>query len=446
MRESILLVVACAFALQLAPGLAWGAPQAGVGEGSPAAGEVVPPTSKCSRDRRLPGNIKYAVLPVDGVIGDSTVTDAIEGLLKGTPASRGVNALVLQFNTTGGSHADVTALAAEIIKVRKKMPVIGLFGSSSGPGAILPVICDYLVVLNPTAGNSVIEWTPGHDLSGGDIVATIKENMGSLVASASDRPLLKSILQGLTDPTVDLFVWRGVDGCPEAGNSAPAGSDAVQLSSGKDSVTGMTGEQLVRSGIAIGVQGSIEQVGTALGVKAWSQQVGVGEAILREVKEARQKEEAKAHGNLREGFAAIKAARNLVGALIEQESIARESDPRRRSNLASYSRSWTSGGWTYSSGGTYAWRKNCDAAIDAWGMVLNFYQQADAATRRAKELAASAAASPCIASDPEFAGDVKALQGEVDALMAQAGSLTIKGQNAQQSIAWLRANYNNPVR
>ena len=44
------------------------------------------------------------------------------------------------------------------------MPVIGVFGSARGPGAVLPVFCDYLMVLNPSADEIVMDWAPGTDL------------------------------------------------------------------------------------------------------------------------------------------------------------------------------------------------------------------------------------------------------------------------------------------
>lgn len=406
----------------------------------------MPPTSHCASDRKLPGNIRYAVLPLSGQIEDASVTDAIELFVKGTSATRNVNALVVQFNVTGGSQQATTALADAILKVRKKMPVIGVFGSTQGPTAVLPVLCDYLIVLNPSKDGTVIDWAPGSDLSDADIMNRIRENMSAITARASDRKFLKAMLAGFTDPTVDLYVWRGSDGCPEAGPILPQGVDGILLSKGNDSVTGMTGAQLVESGIAIGVQGSLDQVGAALGLKSWTVQAGVGEALLREITEASQKDLSTAHGEVKEGFAAIKAARNLVGALIEQESIARSSDPRRSSNFGSYSRTWSGGGWRYSTGGTYAWRKNCDTAIDNWNAVLGLYQQASNATARASQLATKLAASPCVKANSDLSSDVAALQAEVDAVMAQSGMLTVKGQNAQQNIAWLKANYNNPVR
>lgn len=406
----------------------------------------MPPTSRCASDRKLPGNLRYAVLPLSGQIEDATVTDAIELFVKGTPATRNVNALVIQFNVNGGSQQATTALADAILKVRKKMPVIGVFGSTQGPAAVLPVLCDYLIVLNPSKDGTVIDWAPGSDLSDADIMNKIRENMSAITARASDRQFLKAMLAGFTDPTVDLYVWRGNDGCPEAGPVPPQGVNGILLSKGNDSVTGMTGAQLVESGIAIGVQGSLDQIGAALGLKSWTIQAGVGEALLREIKEVCQKDLTTAQGEVKEGFAAIKAARNLVGALIEQESVARASDPRRSSNIGSYSRTWGGRGWSYSSGGTYAWRKNCDTAIDNWNAVLALYQQASGATSRANQLATKLAASPCVKANSDLASDVAALQAEVDAVMAQSGMLTVKGQNAQQNIAWLKANYNNPVR
>ncbi len=408
--------------------------------------DAVPPTSKCSRDRKLSTTLRYAILPLNGAIGDATITEALEVFIKGSPASRRVNALVIQFNVTGGTQPDTAVLADQILKIRKIMPVIGVFGSVEGPGAVLPVLCDYLIVLNPSADGIVMDWAPGSDLSDANIAQQIQTNLSTITSRASDRPYLKNVLKGLLDPSVDLFLWKGSDGCPEAAESAPAGVVAVQLSSGKDSLTGMTGAQLVTAGIALGVTGGLEQIGPALGVKSWQVQVGVGEKILQEIQALKQKESDNLHFTIKRGFNAIKTAMNLTGAMIEAEAIAREADPRRQQFQGSYSRSWGRSGWRSSSGGTFSWRKNSDTAIDAWNLVLQLYRQASDAASSAKRVANELAANPLMRTNPEFKSDVNALQAEVDALMSQSGMLTVKGQNAENAVQWLRANYNQPVR
>lgn len=159
----------------------------------------------------------------------------------------------------------------------------------------------------------------------------------------------------------------------------------------------------------------------------------------------KQAQSDKLHFTIKEGFAAIKTARNLVGGMIEAESIARQSDPRRQQYQNSYSRSWRGGRWGYSSGGTDSWRKNCDSSIAAWNVVLQLYRQASEATSYAQKAVKELNASPSMQTNQEFKSDVNALQAEVDALMSQSGMLTVKGQNAESSLQWLRANYNQPV-
>ncbi|MDA0213940.1 MAG: hypothetical protein O2875_01090 [Planctomycetota bacterium] len=407
--------------------------------------DAVPPTSKCPRDRKLSSTLRYAILPLKDQIGDPAFAEAIDVFIKGSPASRRVNALVIQFDVKGGTQQEVAALADQILKIRKIMPVIGVFGSVYGPGAVLPVFCDYLVVLNPNADDVVMDWSPGSDLLDVNFDEQVRTNLSTITSRASDRPYWKSFLKSLLDPTADLFLWKGSDGCPEAGESAPAEIDAFQLSSGKDALTGMTGAQLVTAGIAISVNGGIEQIGSALGVKSWQVQAGVGEKIVQEIQTAKTKELEKWNFTYNDGFAAIKSALNLTGAMIEAESIARDADPRRQEYQGSYSRSWRRGGWSSSTGGTYSWRKNCDTAIDAWNLVSRLYRQASDATSHAKKMVSELAANPLTMSNPDFKSDFNALRFEVDALMLQSGMLTVKGQNAESAMQWLRANYNQPV-
>ena len=410
------------------------------------SGDVVPPTSKCPSDRRLPSSITYAVLPLDGDISDATASEAIDEFIKGTPAASGVNALVVKFNTTGGTSTDIDRLVVQLLAISKRMPVIGVLGSATGAAGVLPVLCDYVVVLGAKPDAIVIDWAPPSDVPDAKMGEVIERHLKELSRRPSDRVYYTELTRGLLDPTRDLFLWRGPDGCAEIGGSAPAGPTSMQISEGSDSVTGFTGPQLVTAGLAVSAEGTMADVGKALGIPRWNEKAGVGEKILAAIKARVEKESSDQRAALKSGFAAVKQARNLVGALIEAESIARDSDPRRRQFTGSYTRSWGGNRWSYSSGGTFAWRKNSDNAMAAWNAVIQIYDAASNATAQAKQVAQTLAASAQMKGNPEFKSDVDSLQSEVDALMAQSGMLTMKGQNARSQVAWLQQNYNNPVR
>lgn len=410
------------------------------------SGEVVPPTSQCPSDRRLPSSITYAVLPLDGEVGDATMSDAIDEFIKGSPAAAGVNALVVTFNATGGTSADIDRLVRQLLAVSKRMPVIGVLGSATGAAGVLPILCDYVVVLGAKPDAIVIDWAPPSDVPEAKMGEVIERHLKELGRRTGNRIYYTELTRGLLDPTRDLFLWRGPDGCAEIGATAPATGSALQISEGSDTVTGFTGPQLVTAGLAIAADGQVSDLGRVLGVAKWNEKAGVGEKILATIKARTEKAAADQRASLKSGFAAVKTARNLVGALIEAESIARDSDPRRRQFAHSYTRSWGGNRWSYSAGGTFAWRKNCDNATAAWNAVIQIYDAASGATAQAKQVAQTLAASSQMRDNPEFKSDVEALQSEVDALMAQSGMLTIKGQNARAQIAWLQQNYNNPVR
>ncbi|MSR69998.1 MAG: hypothetical protein EXS17_06615 [Phycisphaerales bacterium] len=177
--------------------------------------DLVPPTSKCSKDRRLAHTLRYATLPLNGSVGDSSITEALAEFLKRTPATNGVNALVIQFNLTGGEHDATLALAAQIVQVRNRMPVIGVFGSCVGVGAILPVVCDYLVVLDPASDATVLEWSPAQDVSDAGISVETGKCFEAIMSRAADRTFMKAVVAALLDPRLDLYLWRGSDGCSQ---------------------------------------------------------------------------------------------------------------------------------------------------------------------------------------------------------------------------------------
>ena len=320
-------------------------------------------------------------------------------------------------------------------------------------GAILPMVCDYVVVLNPNNDVSVLEWTPASDVPNSGIAAEVGACFETIISRSTDRAYMRFFVNALLDPATDLFLWRGSDGCPEAAVTAPAGIPSVQLASGKDAMPGMTGSQLVASGLALSCTGSLDAVGKVLGVERWIAQPDVAEKILAQIQERRSQEFDQLSLGLKTGFTAVKNARALVGGLIEAEANARATDPRQQKYRRTYSRNWTQttsttstgSSWEFTRVGTSAWRKNVDFSIEAWQQVVRIFEEASAATGQARAIAATLAKNPMMTINPEFKAEVVALQSEVDALMAQAPALTVKGDNAKQLIAWLRNNYNNPA-
>lgn len=415
--------------------------------------DAVPATSKCASDRRLARTLRYAVLPLNGEIGDETVTEALDEFLKRTPASASVNALVIRFNLTGGEQVDILALADQILQIRKRMPVIGVFGSCVGAGAVLPLLCDYLVVLNPTSDGVVLNWLPGSDVLDENVSVKIGEFFNTFITRCPDLGCMNDVAKALLDPTVDLYLWRAADGCAQSGQVAPAGITAVQLSSGKDALTGMSGEQLVTSGLALASVGGIDGIGNALGVTKWTEQSDVASKILAQIKSRKESDDAQTTLALKTGFTAVKNARSLVGGLIEAESNARATDPRTQQYRKTYSRSWSSdsnlgnntSNWQFTRVASEAWRKNCDFSIQSWQVVVQMYDQASRATTQARVVAATLAKNDRMKTDSEFKAEVVALASEVDAIMAQAAALDVKGNNARQTIDWLQKNRNNPA-
>jgi hypothetical protein len=73
------------------------------------------------------------------------------------------------------------------------------------------------------------------------------------------------------------------------------------------------------------------------------------------------------------------------------------------------------------------------------------YTQASTSTSQARLIAAKLAESDSAKIDPEFRGEIEVLKAEVDALLQQGPTLDVKGNNARQTIDWLRTNRTTPV-
>lgn len=58
-----------------------------------AQADVVPPSSKCPTDRRLPAAVRYAVLPLSGEIGDGTATGGTEAAVDALMEQSGMIAI-----------------------------------------------------------------------------------------------------------------------------------------------------------------------------------------------------------------------------------------------------------------------------------------------------------------------------------------------------------------
>jgi len=415
--------------------------------------DLLPPSRLCPTDRKLPRTMRYTILPLHGDMIDPSVLIALKEVnARHTSASK-INTLVIDFGITGGDQDETLALAAEIAALRKRLPIIGVLGSAVGPGAMLPLLCDYLVILDPASDKVLIDWTPGIGVSSASVSADVGKFFEQFQAFTISPESTGEVIRAMCNPNLDLFLWRTPENCLRFGTSAPTDIETVKLSSGTDALTGLSGTQLITSGLALQGQGGIDSVGTALGAEKWIAVPGIAEKILTQVKSRLATERKQATEALRTGFRSVKDARSIVAAMVEAESIARASDPRKQQYRRSYSREWTnssgsgsnSSQWGFTRVTSVAWQKNVDASITAWQTVLNMYTQASTATSQARLIAQKLAESDSAKIDPEFRGEITALQGEVDALMQQGPTLDIKGNNAQQTIEWLRTNRNNPV-
>ena len=415
--------------------------------------DLLPPSRLCPTDRKLSRTMRYTMLPLHGDMIDPSVLIALKEVnARHTSASK-INTLVIDFGITGGDQDETLALAAEIAALRKRLPIIGVLGSAVGPGAMLPLLCDYLVILDPASDKVLIDWTPGIGVSSASVSADVGKFFEQFQAFTISPESTGEVIRAMCNPNLDLFLWRTPENCLRFGTSAPTDIETVKLSSGTDALTGLSGTQLITSGLALQGQGGIDSVGTALGAEKWIAVPGIAEKILTQVKSRLATERKQATEALRTGFRSVKDARSIVAAMVEAESIARASDPRKQQYRRSYSREWTnssgsgsnSSQWGFTRVTSVAWQKNVDASITAWQTVLNMYTQASTATSQARLIAQKLAESDSAKIDPEFRGEITALQGEVDALMQQGPTLDIKGNNAQQTIEWLRTNRNNPV-
>jgi len=415
--------------------------------------DLLPPNRLCPTDRKLPRAMRYTILPLHGDIIDPSVLIALKEVnARHTSASK-INTLVIDFGITGGDQDETLALAAEIAALRKRLPIIGVLGSAMGPGAMLPLLCDYLVILDPASDKVLVDWTPGIGASSASVSADVAKFFEQFQAFTISPESTGEVIRAMCNPNLDLFLWRTPEHCLRFGTSAPTDIETVKLSSGTDALTGLSGNQLITSGLALQGQGGIDSVGTALGAEKWIAVPGIAEKILTQVKSRLATERKQATEALRTGFRSVKDARSIVAAMVEAESIARASDPRKQQYRRSYSREWTnssgsgsnSSQWGFTRVTSVAWQKNVDASITAWQTVLNMYTQASTATSQARLIAQKLAESDSAKIDLEFRSEITALQGEVDALMQQGPTLDIKGNNAQQTIEWLRTNRNNPV-
>jgi len=418
-----------------------------------ATPDLLPPNRLCPTDRKLPRTMRYTILPLHGDIIDPSMSIAMKEVNGRHARTSNFNALVIDFGITGGHQEETLALAAEIALMRKRVPIIGVLGSAVGPGAMLPLLCDYLVILDPASEKVLVDWTPGVDMSSANISADIGKFFEKFQAFTISPESTGEVIRAMCNPNLDLFLWRTPDNCLRFGTSAPADIETVKLSSGTDALTGFSGNQLITSGLALQGQGGIDSVGTALGAEKWIAVPGIGEKILTQVKSRLAMESKQATEALRTGFRSVKDARSIVAAMVEAESIARASDPRRQQYRRSYSREWTNGSgsqsnssrWSFTRVTTVAWQKNVDASITAWQTVLNMYTQASTATSQARLIAQKLAESDSAKIDPELRGEITALQAEVDALLQQGPMLDVKGNSARQEIEWLRANRSSPV-
>lgn len=225
-----------------------------------------------------PGVVKYALIPIRGEFGLEVMAADVEGALA-SAATAGVDAVVFDVDSPGGSGSELKAIAEAVIKWKESHKQIKTVSFASGnafsAAALFSFACDE-IWLHP---RSAIGAAMGINVSGRSVTA-VEEKFSSAhrgefrgyAEFAGHDPML---LEAMMD--ANFVISCGTkEGKQVAARGTPAELEKYgfekppRLILDKGRLLTFTAKEAVECGLAAGMAESVEELGTKRGAPGWA--------------------------------------------------------------------------------------------------------------------------------------------------------------------------------
>ena len=320
----------------------------------------------------------YMTVPVRGPLVGAVHGDGLKAVLSWASRSPRIGHVVLHIDSAGGSVAAAKAMLAHIRRERKRFTFHALVERAVGPAAAVALACDTVHV----APKAVLG---GAGLTQAEAKALATE--AAALALARKQPAL--LVQALFRDGQRLCAWLDADGRAHVDTKKPAGlpSGDLLVQHGGIGPLMLSADQADGLGLADGKADSIAALGKALDLDGWHSIGNYAGGVMRRLEAnivKRQQEEQERQEKLEKNRQQRLAIRKILEAYKEE---AIRSDPRRY-DYAVKDDLFDDDDGEMTSAARLQWRRNTEAAIDAWFRVQQAIRKLVELQKEAKRLGA----------------------------------------------------------
>jgi hypothetical protein len=226
------------------------------------------------------GATLYLEVPVKGRFGEQVVLKGVQRALT-YATTHGIGHVVFVVDSKGGDQVEAREIFHLLKRYDDQLTFYAVVREAVGVAMAVPVWCDHVFVL-PGAQLGGVHITPDPEVRPGDPEVVLGQIGYEVDQIARDHGWPEGLVRAMVDPSREIAGWRGADGQATTGVLVPEGIDdaGVLFRDGSDDLLTLTGEVAVALGAAKALSEGAAQIGSTLGLEAWSRESEVGRKAM----------------------------------------------------------------------------------------------------------------------------------------------------------------------
>ncbi len=290
----------------------------------------------------------YLEFPIVGEFGRDVLPRAVEETLE-FAVRRKIEHIVFRIDSPGGDVWAADGIAAALERYDDQLTYYAVVERAMSAAIWVAFSCDAIFVTPSAAMGAAVVFTRDQSSGAAEVDAKMNSAYAAIlggIAERHGRPA--AVARAMVSQDAELYTWLDETGERAFAGEAPRVSWEYERLDTPDTVLTLTGQEMLRLGLARGRALASTDVGVAMGFAGWREPMRFGSATAEKMA-ARAKEAVKE----------IEQAGPRIEAALEE---AAASDPLRYS----YS---TGRNGEYTENSLALWRQRCDQCMLAWRRV-----------------------------------------------------------------------------
>lgn len=219
----------------------------------------------------------YVEAPIRGVFGIDVLPRAIEETLD-FAVRRGIRHVVFTIDSPGGEVWAADAIALLLERFADRVTCHAIVERAISAAIWVAFSCDHIYVApNAAMGAAVVfrgDASTGHAAVDAKMTSAYAGKLGAIAERRGRSP---AIPRAMVDQTAELYTWVDGAGARRFASYPPAGA-AYETLDTVETVLTLTGDQMLRLGVADARISTSAELGDSIGLPGWRQPVAFGTA------------------------------------------------------------------------------------------------------------------------------------------------------------------------